>query len=188
MTNYSSFRILIASLTQLKTVNSRFNELRSRQIKKTFTLFDEASDLDICFMMDCTFSMQYKIDEVKNEINEFIKDLKSRNSAGQLRLSFVGYRDFKDSTFGLLLDFTSSADVFINHLDKIEAEGGGDECEDVLSGFKMATKLIDWSSKNATKLFRAVESRIKVKDLSEKLYLGPFTTSAETLKSEVLIK
>jgi hypothetical protein len=66
----------------------------------------------------------------------------------QVRLAFVGYRDFGDAPrlqqFEVL-DFTDSVDVFHQFCWRLAADGGDDTPEDVFGGLEKVNAL-DWST------------------------------------------
>ena len=61
----------------------------------------------------------------------------------------MGYRDIRDCYDGLLLDFVDDVGKFYDCLMKVRSDGGGNLCEDVITGFTRAVNL-NW--KNHTKI------------------------------------
>lgn len=51
--------------------------------------------LDVCFLVDCTGSMGPYIEEVKKRIKEVVAALQAAHGALDLRVGFVGYRDYQ---------------------------------------------------------------------------------------------
>lgn len=115
---------------------------RKKEIDEVMKELNDAESVDVCFMMDCTNSMEEYIEEMKERIFETIKLLKSRFPNLNVRLAFVGYRDLnlpKDEQFSIL-DFTNEK-VFRSFVSMVECEWGGDVCEDVLGGLEKTTEL-----------------------------------------------
>ncbi|CAF1629561.1 unnamed protein product [Adineta ricciae] len=114
---------------------------RTSEIHDIIKELNKTQSVDVCFLIDCTSSMQKYIDEVKDRIFETIRLLKSRFPHLNIRLAFVGYRDVDlhpDKQFSVS-DFTNEQD-FYSFLSTIKCEKGGDACEDVLGGL---SKLIE---------------------------------------------
>ena len=115
---------------------------RKKEIDEVMKALNDVESVDVCFMMDCTTSMEEYIEEMKERIFETIKLLKSRFPNLNIRLAFVGYRDLnlpKDEQFSIL-DFTNEK-VFYSFVSMVECDGGGDVCEDVLGGLEKTIQL-----------------------------------------------
>ena len=79
-------------------------------------------------------------------MEEIIHDnLERMGDFAKVRVAIVGYRDYDDKEHLLVHPFTTEVGKIKAFLDGLEAEGGGDQCEDVLTGLEEALKL-DWSS------------------------------------------
>ncbi len=62
----------------------------------------------------------------------------------QVRVAFVGYRDFADRRDRIVsINLTEDTSAVMDFMDEIEANGGGDECEDVFGGLERVLTL-DW--------------------------------------------
>ena len=148
----STSRLTTGKRASLDLIKTQFRTLKTQQVKETLKSVAEASKIDLCFMVDCTSSMQVHINNVKNNIRNLLDDLSKRYLNHSARISFVGYRDYYDDTTGLTMNFVDSSKhlkVFYNHIQKIAAFGGGDSCENVYSGFVLANSL-SWT--NSTKI------------------------------------
>ena len=86
--------------------------------------------VDICFVIDCTSSMGRWIEEAKYKTVEMVKDICDTHEGAEVRVAFVGYRDYGDKDKLILVDFTSS-EAAQAAIQTIEAEGGRDAAEDV---------------------------------------------------------
>ncbi|CAF1348135.1 unnamed protein product [Adineta ricciae] len=84
----------LSSISQ-KQINAQeqlqFVLKRTKEINQMMKALQESESVDVCFLMDCTNSMQKFIIEVKDRIFETIRLLKSRFSHLNIRLAFVGY-------------------------------------------------------------------------------------------------
>ncbi|CAN0360155.1 unnamed protein product, partial [Laminaria digitata] len=92
--------------------------------------------------------MQTWIDQAKNKLMDIIAQAKNDVVNLNLRVAFVGYRDYGDYTrFEGPIDFCEEDELpeLLAKLGKIRAYGGDDIPEDVTGGLKHATKL-SWKS------------------------------------------
>jgi len=108
-------------------------------------------DVDLCFLCDCTNTMDVYIQQVRTDITALVESVSSTLKA-QLRVAFVAYRDYADPKSSNpevrieSYDFTSDIAQFITFLQPISTDGGGgDRCEDVLGGMRASLGL-DWKS------------------------------------------
>ncbi|CAM9793855.1 unnamed protein product [Ectocarpus sp. 4 AP-2014] len=103
------------------------------------------ANVDLCFVMDCTGSMQSWIDQAKTKLLGIIDQAKKDVTNFSLRVAFVGYRDFGDRVQHESFDFHKEYDLhkLTKKLKTIKAYGGQDFPEDVAGGLKLATEL-DW--------------------------------------------
>ncbi|UJR38571.1 hypothetical protein I4U23_031237 [Adineta vaga] len=140
--------ISLSSISQKQRDAQKYKEHlveRTKEIHDIIKELNKAQSVDVCFLMDCTSSMQKYTDEVKDRISETIKLLRSRFSHLNIRLAFVGYRDVDlrpEKQFSIL-DFTDE-ETFHSFVSTVKCEKGGDACEDVLGGLE---KLIGLSWK-----------------------------------------
>ncbi|CAM9134455.1 unnamed protein product [Ectocarpus sp. 6 AP-2014] len=124
-------------LDMVKTTKAKVEALQDNPSRTTH--------IDLCFVMDCTGSMQYWIDQAKTKLLGIINQAKKDVANINLRVAFVGYRDFGDSVRYELFDFHKEKELpeLLAKLNKIKAYGGDDFPEDVAGGLKLATEL-DW--------------------------------------------
>jgi hypothetical protein len=104
------------------------------------------SSADLCFLVDCTGSMQMWIDQVREKVLEIAADVKRTYPNVNLRMAFVGYRDFGDRVPLLVLPFTKELSELRDFVAPVRATGGGDIPEDVLVGME-AVAALDWRSR-----------------------------------------
>uniref|UniRef100_A0AC35F058 Alpha-type protein kinase domain-containing protein n=1 Tax=Panagrolaimus sp. PS1159 TaxID=55785 RepID=A0AC35F058_9BILA len=132
--------------------------LRKKSIAAVFQSIKNAQNVELCFLVDVTGSMQPHIDEVRNSISQIVNSLKTasampqqQKTAKQLRCSFVAYRDHSDSKQFEILQFTESVETFRLFCAGLRADGGGDTPEDVFGGIEKALEL-SWSPNFGTKV------------------------------------
>jgi len=105
------------------------------------------SDLivDVAFLMDFTASMGSWMREAKNHIVEIARSLNREIGGRDVRMAFVGYRDYQDDGRVVCKQFVSAnnTEEVVSAILNEGPSGGGDEPEDVLSGM-MAVRDLDW--------------------------------------------
>ena len=103
---------------------------------------------DIVFCIDATGSMQPCIDNLKINIETFADSIKnfSPNTIIDWRAKIIAYRDFNTDSEYLVndMDFVTTPGELKMQLDKIAADGGGDEPESTLDSIIFATLKSNW--------------------------------------------
>ena len=97
--------------------------------------------VDVCFVVDCTSSMAVWIAAVKDKVLDVVAGIKRENDVGEVRVAFVGYRDYFDAERFVAVDFTTDAAAFRHELQHVTATGGGDIPEDMAGGLHRALQL-----------------------------------------------
>jgi len=111
-----------------------------------------ASNVDLCILCDITDSMKAWIKQVRHGIRHIVNELRSTFGIGQLRLAFVGYRDWDDDDNNSghprlqTLQFTDDISAFEAFVIKCAPVGGGDAAEDVLGGIQQSVFGIAWQA------------------------------------------
>lgn len=113
-------------------------------------------EVDLCFLVDVTGSMSPYIIGVRDSINDIVDDLLNaslaENYVEDLRISFVGYRDFPDKEDHFtILPFTRNVTEFRDFVAETDATGGYSIPEDVFGGMDSALDL-DWGEPTRTRL------------------------------------
>mmetsp|Transcript_2896 Transcript_2896/g.3309 ORF Transcript_2896/g.3309 Transcript_2896/m.3309 type:complete len:297 (+) Transcript_2896:133-1023(+) len=107
--------------------------------------------LDMVMVMDVTASMGPYINMAKETFKQVIEDTLINYPDLDVRVAFVGYRDFCDTnSIFYIHDFTFDLDSLKKKMSAVSASGGGDAPEDVQGGLRMALDL-DWRE-NSIKL------------------------------------
>lgn len=134
---------MLRSATKHKTMELK-KSIKEKEIRSVIRSVCAAESVDLAFIVDATGSMSSHIRAVKNSIKDIVQQIQKTNGNLNLRLSFVGYRDFCDGPKQFeVLDFVSSVGSFGAFVDKIVASGGGDAPEDMAGGIREAN-LLNW--------------------------------------------
>ena len=104
------------------------------------------TEVDLCFVLDCTISMASHIAAAKDCIVRVAAECAGRERSIRIRVGFCGYRDHCDGANRLqIFDFTNSCDDFRNYITaNVKAMGGGDPPEDVLGGLDASINRMTW--------------------------------------------
>lgn len=114
-------------------------EIRMKRITNIIHEVKKAENMDLCFLMDCTGSMNSHINECNSVIRDIVDGLKQIFRDLKMRFSFVGYFDLekennryrrKNEKF----DFSEDLNQFKDFFSKVKAGGGNLRCEDVHGG------------------------------------------------------
>jgi hypothetical protein len=146
----NSFQVSLSEI-QLKNLNEKLTHLKSDLTvlsEYERTIFKDTT-LDIMFIMDITGSMGMWLKEAKENITNIIDEIIENNPGSQIRISFIGYRDFTDLNelkgHYVSLDFTNNVNDVKKFISNIDCYGGGDEPEDVVGAFNIALNM-NWIS------------------------------------------
>ena len=101
--------------------------------------------IDLCFAIDCTGSMGAWISEAQRSVVQLVRQVKAEGAESgvadvRLRLACVAYRDYFDAQRFQLRDFVDNVDTFVDFINTLSADGGGDAPEDVAGGLDKALK------------------------------------------------
>ena len=96
--------------------------------------------------------MQEWISTAKRTLKQIIDNVKASSEGLQVRVSFVGYRDFGDSKRFNIHPFTFDLGKVKEFISKIEADGGDDTCEDVQGGLFKCLGL-NWTPGSTRQVF-----------------------------------
>ena len=139
------------SESQLRNINQKLTQLKNDfQILSEYekTIFKDTT-LDIMFIMDITGSMGMWLKEAKENVTNIIDEIVENNPGSQIRISFVGYRDFTEINelqgHYVSIDFTKNVNDVKKFISGIDCFGGGDEPEDVVGAFNIALSM-NWVS------------------------------------------
>ncbi len=100
--------------------------------------------LDLLFILDTTGSMGEEIERLKNTIEIINQNLIRLSPQPDIRFGLVLYRDKGDEYVTRFVPFSRSLEYFQQVLDQVEADGGGDTPEDLISALQVALQQLDW--------------------------------------------
>lgn len=101
------------------------------------------STLKVCFVLDCTASMEQWIEAAKQRINVILEELQHEHPNFKIYAAFIGYRDFGETYH--YMKFTNDFEDIRYLLLDIDAKGGEDEAEDVSGAYRWVNSL-NWSA------------------------------------------
>ena len=120
--------------------------------------------LDLCLVLDCTCSMYSWIQRSKDTLITIIDQVKAGNPTLNVRVSFVGYRDFGDREQFSNMDFTEDLEKVKKYIASQPADGGGDIPEDVQGGFHHALGM-KWEADSIKSVFHIADAPGHGKDI-----------------------
>ncbi|CAB5354754.1 unnamed protein product [Rhizophagus irregularis] len=145
-TNTLSSDTTLVSNTQ-KELKNKAKILREKAISKTLNNIKRSMEVDLCFVLDCTGSMQPHIAAAKDCILQVLNYVKHVNPSIKPRVGFCGYRDHYNGLNRLqIFDFNDQYDQFTQYMQNVLPIGNDDLPEDVLGGLNAAITQMDWKS------------------------------------------
>ena len=123
----------------------RITRARKDEIAQLFETMKRSQTVDLCFLIDCTGSMDPYIAQVKTKIDDLVAHCKMTFADLVLKVAFVGYRDHYDEERIASLPFTEDIAHFKSFVSNVAAYGGDDAAEDVFGGLEKVGKL-QWSA------------------------------------------
>ncbi len=136
---------------------------------------DGSVPLDIHFVLDATGSMGDEIARLRDNMTSIAEQIAALPSQPDVRFGMTVYRDVEDLFVTRTFDLTAELDDFLDALDLVSAEGGGDYPE------AMDEALADALDKPAWRRDGAVELMILIADAPPQVgrqVETPYTTSA----------
>ena len=101
--------------------------------------------VEVVFVLDTTGSMGGLIEAAKEKIWSIASTMASANSAPEIRMGLVAYRDRGDDYVTQVIDLSSDLDSMYAKLMDFQAGGGGDGPESVNQALHDAVNRISWS-------------------------------------------
>lgn len=86
------------------------------------------------------------IAEAKDKVIKIAQNIKDTYDTSQLRMSFLGYRDVRDSKRFEIYKFTSEIEELQSFIGTVRATGGGDAPEDIFGAFNEIIHSLKWES------------------------------------------
>lgn len=112
--------------------------------------------IDICFLLDCTGSMGPWIQAAKDHIFDIVRKTRQDTPSAEVRVAFVGYRDFGEKEPIIYHDF-GNVDTVLDAIQDVLALGGDDEAEDVAGGLFHVREL-SWEDDAAKTLIHIADA------------------------------
>lgn len=136
---------LMGQISQIrKELNGRRLRERTKRLASLAEIMLKAEQLDLCFLVDCTGSMDPYVMAVQKGIHDILQVVGSEFQALSCRLAFVGYRDYDDDPRYSVLNFTHDEAAFLRFVESAKCFGGFDTAEDVFGGLSKA-KALSWN-------------------------------------------
>jgi hypothetical protein len=108
------------------------------------------SRIDVAFVLDTTGSMGGLIQAAKEKIWSIATTMASAQSAPEIRMGLVAYRDRGDAYVTRVVDLSSDLDSMYATLMDFQADGGGDGPESVNQALHDAVHKLSWSQDPGT--------------------------------------
>lgn len=114
--------------------------------------YDGSVPLDVHFVLDSTGSMGDEISQLRTNMTSVAQQIDALPSAPDVRFGMTVYRDEGDAYVTRTFDLTDSLDDFLEALDQVQAEGGGDYPEAMDEALADALEKPDWRRDGAVQL------------------------------------
>ncbi|MDX2456409.1 MAG: VWA domain-containing protein, partial [Gammaproteobacteria bacterium] len=111
---------------------------------------NDQSRIDVVFVLDTTGSMGGLIQAAKEKIWSIATTMASAQSAPEIRVGLVVYRDRGDAYVTRVVDLSSDLDSMYATLMDFQANGGGDGPESVNQALHDAVHKVSWSQQAGT--------------------------------------
>ena len=110
----------------------------------------------VCFVMDCTASMDPWIHEAKTRMVELTREVQRQHPIANILTAFVGYRDYGDAEPTIVIPF-QTPQTTMEQIQGVRAEGGDDIAEDVATAMERAVHL-DWADTDVKIVFHIADA------------------------------
>jgi hypothetical protein len=108
--------------------------------------------LDLHFLIDATGSMSDEIQQLKANMIQISQQIDDLPSQPDVRFGMTVYRDREDLFVSRTFDFTPDVHSFVDELDQVVADGGGDYPESLNEGLHNAIHLPEWRVQDTVSL------------------------------------
>lgn len=146
-----------------------------------------AEGLDLVFLIDTTASMDPFLDAAKRSVDHLITEIAAL--IPNTRLGMVAYRDRGDAYVTRLTPISNDRYAILNFLESLEATGGGDVPEAVLTAVEVALDDLDWRSGASRVLLLVADAPPHAQEMSKlrlRLRTATHPTRGKCLISTVL--
>jgi len=142
MTKYCFLSILLFLSVQISFSQITENIADSNDGKKP--------KMQVVFALDATGSMGGLISAAKDKIWSIVSSLAQTQTAPDIEVGLIFYRDKGDEFITKRIALTDSMDVVYSELMQVSAKGGGDGPESVNQGLNEAVELFNWDTDTST--------------------------------------
>ncbi len=111
---------------------------------------NDQAHIDVVFVLDTTGSMGGLLQAAKEKIWSIATTLASAQSAPEIRMGLVAYRDRGDAYVTRIVDLSSDLDSIYATLMDFQADGGGDGPESVNQALYDAVHKVSWHQDSGT--------------------------------------
>jgi Mg-chelatase subunit ChlD len=111
---------------------------------------NDRSRIDVVFVLDTTGSMGGLIQAAREKIWSIATTMASAQSAPEIRMGLVAFRDRGDAYVTRVVDLSSDLDSMYATLMDFQADGGGDGPESVNQALHDAVHKVSWSQDSGT--------------------------------------
>ena len=101
--------------------------------------------IEVCFVLDTTGSMGGLIKGAKMKIWSIANEMATAKPTPDIKFGLIGYRDRREAYVTKVYDLTDDIDAIYDHLQKFQAQGGGDTPESVNQALNEAVTKMSWS-------------------------------------------
>ena len=142
MTKYCFLSILLFLSVQISFSQITENITDSNDGKKP--------KMQVVFALDATGSMGGLISAAKDKIWSIVSSLAQTQTAPDIEVGLIFYRDKGDDFITRRIALTDSMDLVYSELMQVSAKGGGDGPESVNQGLNEAVELFNWDTDTST--------------------------------------
>lgn len=125
---------------------------RNWELKAPLYLDQKQVKLDIHFLIDTTGSMADEIEQLRDNMIAISQQIDALPSAPNVRYGMTLYRDRGDAYVTQSVEFMPDVNAFVEELNKVKADGGGDYPEDLTEGLFRALNEPEWRIENTVSL------------------------------------
>ena len=110
-------------------------------------------NLDVLFLLDATGSMADEIDRIKNTLASIGQQISDLPQNPALRVATIAYRDRGDDFVTRVYDFDDNLPRFLDTINALNAEGGGDYPESLNQALHEALTRTSWRNHSVKLVF-----------------------------------
>ena len=113
-------------------------------------------NVKVCFVMDCTASMEPWIYQAKTRMVELVDRVHDEHPRANILIAFVGYRDYGDTEQLIEIPFQVPAHTMAS-IHAVQAIGGDDQAEDIANALERTVHQ-DWRDADVKIVFHIADA------------------------------